>query len=76
MKLWFGNGAWASPKAIQRAESLKPEAVRKVAVIRHAALGDMILTRPFLKEECGVVFQMPTLRSVLLVTIRVVHRKT
>ncbi len=50
MKLWFGNGAWASAKAIQRVESLKPEAVRKVAVIRHAALGDMILTRPFLKE--------------------------
>lgn len=50
MKLWFGNGAWASAKAIQRVQSLKSEDVRKVAVIRHAALGDMILTRPFLKE--------------------------
>lgn len=50
MKLWFGNGAWASPKALQRVQSLKPEDIRKVAVIRHAALGDMILTRPFLKE--------------------------
>lgn len=50
MKLWFGNGAWASARGMQRAQSLKPEAVRKVAVIRHAALGDMILTRPFLKE--------------------------
>lgn len=50
MKLWFGNGAWASPKAMQRVQSLRPEAVRNVAVIRHAALGDMILTRPFLKE--------------------------
>ena len=50
MKLWFGNGAWASDKAVQQVQSLTPENVRKVAVIRHAALGDMILTRPFLKE--------------------------
>ncbi len=50
MKLWFGNGAWASVKAVKRVQSLKPEAVGKIAVIRHAALGDMILTRPFLKE--------------------------
>ena len=50
MKLWFGKGAWASPKAVQRIGSLSPETVRRIAVIRHAALGDMILTRPFLKE--------------------------
>ena len=50
MKLWFGNGAWASAKAVRRVRSIRPEAVRRVAVIRHAALGDMILTRPFLKE--------------------------
>lgn len=50
MKLWFGNGAWASAKGIQGIKLLKPETVRRVAVIRHAALGDMILTRPFLKE--------------------------
>jgi len=50
MKLWFGNGAWASSRAIQRVHALKPEQVRNIAVIRHAALGDMILTRPFLKE--------------------------
>lgn len=50
MKLWFGNGAWASRKGIRKAESLKSENIRKVAVIRHAALGDMILTRPFLRE--------------------------
>ncbi len=50
MKLWFKNGAWASRRARARVETLKPEAIRKVAVIRHAAVGDMVLTRPFLVE--------------------------
>lgn len=50
MKLWFGNGAWASAKGRQKIQQLGPNDVRRVAVIRHAALGDMILTRPFLRE--------------------------
>lgn len=50
MKLWFGNGAWASRKGFQRAHALEADKIRRVAVIRHAALGDMILTRPFLRE--------------------------
>ena len=50
MKLWFDNGAWASRKGVARAKALQPEQVKKIAVIRHAALGDMILTRPFLHE--------------------------
>ena len=50
MKLWFGNGAWANRKAAAKANALAPEQVKKIAVIRHAALGDMILTRPFLRE--------------------------
>jgi ADP-heptose:LPS heptosyltransferase len=50
MKLWFGKGAWASKKAIAKLAVLDPGQVKKIAVIRHAALGDMVLTRPFLYE--------------------------
>ena len=50
MKLWFKTGAWASKKAIRVAKQIQPEEVKSVAVIRHAAVGDMVLTRPFLIE--------------------------
>lgn len=50
MKLWFNKGAWSSNKAEGRLAGLEPEQVKKIAVIRHAALGDMVLTRPFLYE--------------------------
>ncbi len=50
MKLWFIKGGWASKKGRKKAERLRPETVKKIAVIRHAALGDMVLTRPFLIE--------------------------
>lgn len=50
MKLWFKNGAWASSRARRVVPGMQPEAVRSVAVIRHAAVGDMVLTRPFLVE--------------------------
>ena len=50
MKLWFKSGAWASTKARQIAGALVPEEIKTVAVIRHAAVGDMVLTRPFLIE--------------------------
>ena len=50
MRFWFGNGAWASKKARQKIQQITPENVRSIAVIRHAALGDMVLTRPFIIE--------------------------
>jgi len=50
MKLWFKSGAWASKKAIQVAKQIQPDEVQRVAVIRHAAVGDLVLTRPFLIE--------------------------
>jgi len=50
MKLWFKGGSWASKRAARVVETLRPEAIRRIAVIRHAALGDMVLTRPFLLE--------------------------
>lgn len=50
MKLWFERGAWASKGGRRVAEELKPETIDRIAVIRHAALGDMVLVRPFLAE--------------------------
>ena len=50
MKLWFERGAWASKKGRERISRLSPSEVRRIAVIRHAALGDMVLVRPFLLE--------------------------
>lgn len=50
MKLWFSQGAWANKHAAKILDQIRPEAVASIAVIRHAALGDMVLTRPFLYE--------------------------
>jgi len=50
MRFWFGKGAWISKAAQKRLRHLKPEDVKSIAIIRHAALGDMILTRPFIYE--------------------------
>jgi ADP-heptose:LPS heptosyltransferase len=50
MKLWLERGAWVSNKARKTLATLAPTEVKRVAVIRHAALGDMVLTRPFLIE--------------------------
>lgn len=50
MKLWFERGAWVSKKARPFIETLDPSSVRRIAVVRHAALGDMVLVRPFLVE--------------------------
>lgn len=50
MKLWFEKGAWASQKGRHAVEQISPTAVLRIAVIRHAALGDMVLLRPFLVE--------------------------
>jgi ADP-heptose:LPS heptosyltransferase len=50
MKFWFEKGAWASSRAKRKVIQKRPEDIRSIAVIRHAALGDMVLTRCFLKE--------------------------
>jgi len=50
MRLWFGKGAWASNSARSRIGQIHPDQVRSIAIIRHAALGDMVLTRPFINE--------------------------
>ena len=50
MKLWFERGAWASQKGRRKAATLSPDRVQSIAVIRHAALGDMVLVRCFIAE--------------------------
>jgi ADP-heptose:LPS heptosyltransferase len=50
MRLWCDYGVWLSKKAKRTITGLDADKVESVAVIRHAALGDMILTRPFLIE--------------------------
>ncbi len=49
--LWFQRGAHANKKARQYViNDFKPNEIKKIAVIRHAALGDQVITRPFLVE--------------------------
>lgn len=50
MRFWFTKGVWASKQARETIKSMSFNDVRSIAVIRHAALGDMVLTRPFLIE--------------------------
>ncbi len=50
LKLWFERGAWAAQSAYDKVAAIEPEKVNNIAVIRHAAFGDMVLTRAFLLE--------------------------
>ena len=50
MKFWFSKGVWASKKARKKVSTLSRDRIKGIAVIRHAALGDMVLTRAFLIE--------------------------
>ncbi len=50
LKLWFERGAWAARSAADRIAAIEPEKVNSIAVVRHAAFGDMVLTRAFLRE--------------------------
>lgn len=48
---WFERGAYASKSARAYLNNeFNPLAIKNVAVIRHAALGDQVITRPFLVE--------------------------
>ena len=50
MKFWFTKGIRASQKSREKVKSLSRDRVKRIAVIRHAALGDMVLARAFLVE--------------------------
>ncbi|MBU2896856.1 glycosyltransferase family 9 protein [Vibrio hepatarius] len=49
--LWFERGAYASKKARHYLENdFEPKNIKKISIIRHAALGDQVITRPFIVE--------------------------
>ncbi|WP_300673233.1 glycosyltransferase family 9 protein [Desulfoluna sp.] len=49
--LWFQRGAYASKKARNYIQNeFSPEKIKKIAIFRHAALGDQVIVRPFLIE--------------------------
>jgi ADP-heptose:LPS heptosyltransferase len=50
MKFWFTRGVWKSKKAANAIRRISRADIKSIAVIRHAALGDMVLTRSFLIE--------------------------
>lgn len=51
IKLNFRRGsAFASKKAIQYTQDMNPLEIRNITVIRHAAIGDMVVMRPVLIE--------------------------
>lgn len=50
MKLWFTKGIWKRANVENKIKHLSFSDIKKIAIIRHAALGDMVLTRSFLVE--------------------------
>lgn len=51
MHLWFQRGAaWASKKGWKNAKALDRNDVKKIAIIRHGAIGDQVVTRVFINE--------------------------
>ncbi|RKZ67256.1 MAG: lipopolysaccharide heptosyltransferase family protein [Gammaproteobacteria bacterium] len=50
MKLWFTKGIWKRKGIDKKIENISFSDVKKIAILRHAALGDMLLTRSFIIE--------------------------
>ena len=50
MRFYSQRGAWVSKSGQRAIAQLNQDTVNRITVIRHAALGDMLLTRPFLIE--------------------------
>jgi ADP-heptose:LPS heptosyltransferase len=50
MKFWFQYGVWKSRRAARTIRRISRDRIESIAVIRHSALGDMVLTRSFLVE--------------------------
>ena len=48
MKIWAAPQSWVSKHAREKAEKLNKNEVKKIAIIKHAALGDMLQVRPML----------------------------
>jgi len=50
MKLWFTKGVWTRKNIEKKIENLSFSDIKSIAILRHAALGDMLLTRSFIIE--------------------------
>jgi len=50
MKLWFTKGVWKRKNIEKKIEKLSFSDIKNIAILRHAALGDMLLTRSFIIE--------------------------
>lgn len=50
MKFWARFGVYKSKRAKKNIQRISRDTIASIAVIRHAALGDMVLTRSFLVE--------------------------
>lgn len=48
MKIWTAPQSWVSKNARSKAEKLDKNKVTRIAIIKHAALGDMLQVRPML----------------------------
>ena len=48
MKIWAAKQSWVSKYAAKKAEAIDRDKVTKIAVIKHAALGDLLQVRPIL----------------------------
>ena len=50
MKLWFTKGVWKRKDIEKKIADISFSDVKNIAILRHAALGDMLLTRSFIIE--------------------------
>ena len=50
MRLWFTKGVCARKNVSKKIEDLSFSDIKSIAILRHAALGDMVLTRNFIIE--------------------------
>ncbi len=48
MKLWREKHTWLAKHAIEKLARLNKKDIQRIAVIKHAAYGDLLCTRPFL----------------------------
>lgn len=50
MKLWGSKGVWKRKNTERKIKDISFSDIKKIAILRHAALGDMVLTRSFIIE--------------------------
>ncbi len=48
MKLWVEKGTWCRKNAREKLAQIDPASIKRIAVIKHGAFGDLLLTRPLL----------------------------